>query len=228
MNTLPSAIIKLSWKVDSLGNPRDGASAAIGGIASSAFTLSSGTVLTASHNFERLLSHPHTGFDNHAVWIAHPNGECHPLTEASVRHFTGFDIAALDCPPSVQPFVASETPYGDIQFGVCLGYRASTSPFRVVIKGKHLTISDLDLNSAVLPFPPTAVEHKMLHIRAADLAIDSKRGFLLKHPSTVGVSGGPMLDPADGSAIAVCCFGFPPDAHEKHAIGTVDLRDLPL
>ena len=65
-------------------------------------------------------------------------------------------------------------------------------------------------------------------MNAPDVWIDNKRCYILRQSATVGLSGGPMIDPKDGTVLAVCCFGLPPEKHEKDCIGAVDLRDIPL
>jgi hypothetical protein len=227
MDTAPSALIKVSWKTGVGGSPIEGGNAAIGGISGTAFSLSNGIVLTASHHLDDLWK-PHEGFDDFEVWIGHPDGSHDVLPKGCFHHFPGFDIARIDCRPSIVQFAISKKPFDDIKDALCLGYEAHTAPFTCGISGKRLSIYNLALERSLIPFKATMAAQKVIECRAADVFIDSKRGYILQHPATIGLSGGPMVDASDRSVVAVCCLGLPPDSHQKQTIGAVDLRDLPI
>lgn len=227
MHAKPSALIKVSWKTGIGGSPLEGPNAAIGGICGTAFALSSDIVLTASHHLAELWQ-PHDGFDDFDVWIGHADGSHQLLQTGCFEHFEGFDIALIDCRPPAARFAASKKAHEDVTEGLCFGYEASTGPFDCGVSGKPIVIRNLALERSLIPFAPTSASHKVIECRAADVFIDQKRGYLLQYPATVGLSGGPMVDPADCSAIAVCCLGLPADVHQKQTIGAVDLRELPI
>ena len=227
MDAAPSALIKVSWKTSFGGVPFEGPNAAIGGVCGTVFALSSDIVLTASHHLDDLWR-PHDGFDDFDVWIGHADGSHQLLQNGCFEHFEGFDIARIDCRPPAARFAASKKAYEDVTEGLCLGYEANTAPFACGVSGKRIVLKDLALERSLIPFAPTSAARKVIECRAADVFIDQKRGYLLQHPATVGLSGGPMVDSADCSAIAVCCLGLPADVHEKHTVGAVDLRDLPI
>jgi hypothetical protein len=227
MNMLPSAIIKVSWKTGANASPFEGPDAAIGGTIGTAFTTSSGDTLTASHNLDRLWQ-PHDGFDDYDVWVAHPDGSVHIVGIDAVEHFSGFDIARVKCPESPVKFNTSSMDYRDVSEGQCIGYESSKAPFRCAVINNRITIEQVEIHQALLPLTPQPLEKKVLEINAADVWIDGKRGYALKQNATIGLSGGPMIDPNDGKVFAVCCIGLPMDKHHKEYIGAVDLRDLPL
>jgi hypothetical protein len=227
MITLPSALIKLSWRTDAKGNPSSGNGAAIGGICGTAFTISSGDTLTASHHLNNLWQ-PHDGFDDFDVWVAHPDGSIHLIAVDAIEHFAGFDIARVKCPKSPTKFTVSSKRYGDVDKGHCIGYEASKAPFDCNIVNKRISIFGVNLHRALLPLSPQSLDKKLLEIKSPDVFIDNKPGYVMKQPAKIGLSGGPMIDPEDGTVLAVCCFGLPPDKHQKDLIGAVDLRGLPL
>lgn len=225
MDRLPSAIIKLSWKTDANGAPLTGCNVE-GGLCGTAFSLSSGQILTATHHL-RNLWRPKDGFDDFDVWIAHPDGTVHVVAADAVQPFDGFDISQVNCQGSPTVFSASTKPYDEVEVAQCIGYEANTAPFTCAVADNRVTISEVDLAKVLLPNSPQPVERGRASING-DVVIDDKLCYVVKQPATIGLSGGPMVDPEDGRVLAVCCFGLPPDEHKKEIIGAVDIRALPI
>ena len=67
-----------------------------------------------------------------------------------------------------------------------------------------------------------------LNIEAPDVKLSDKAGYIVNVRAKIGLSGGPMVDAIDDSAVGICSFGLPPDATDKTQIGVVDLRQIAI
>ena len=56
----------------------------------------------------------------------------------------------------------------------------------------------------------------------------NKPGYIVDAVAKIGLSGGPMLDASDGSAVGICFIGLAPGAHQKTQIGALDIRQFPF
>lgn len=222
---LPSAVIKVSWRVGAKGEVLQGADAAIGGVCGTCFSIEGHGTISTSHNLNSMFC-AHDGFDRFAVWVAHPDGQVHEIGRTDVEHFYGYDVSRIICPPSGSPFSLSGVNYEDVAEGRCLGYEASKAPFEVVASKGGVELAAVKLNEALLPTSTLPVSRRTLKISTADVHIDGKPGFTLDQPATIGLSGGPLLEPLSGKVVGVCCFGLPPDVHVKKTIGAIDIRGL--
>lgn len=222
---LPSAVIKISWKIGSKGEVLEGAGAAIGGVCGTCFSIEGHGTISASHHLKNMFC-AHDGFDRFSVWVTHPDGQVHEIGGSDVEHFDGFDVSRISCPPSGSPFSLSGVSYEDVTEGRCLGYEASKAPFEVVASKGGVELAAVKLNEALLPTSNLPVSRKTLDVSSADVQIDEKRAFFLDQPATIGLSGGPLLEPSSGKVVGVCCIGLPADDRVKKTIGAVDVRDL--
>ena len=65
-------------------------------------------------------------------------------------------------------------------------------------------------------------------VQANDINISDRPGFKILESAMTGLSGGPMIDAADGTAAGICFMGEPPDAFRKDWVGALDIRRFPF
>lgn len=225
MKKLPSALIKLSWKTDAAGRVAVCPEAVTGGICRTAVTVGAGKVLTASHALEQLWA-PDAGYDAVATWIAHPDGTTHPLRLEAITQYHGLDLARIDCPPSDQIFDVWDADDGPLDQGICLGYAARRAPFDICRTAHDVSLAHVEIAKALLPMTPIALQPTTLMIEGQVVFINDVPGFVMARKASAGLSGGPVIDPAKGKVLGICCFGKSADETSDALTGAVDIRGM--
>lgn len=213
---IPSAIIKLSWNLSKKGDAK-----VQGGVAGTCFSLTSGETLTATHVVNDDIFRAAHGCSLTKTLILHPDGSYFELNPQSVSHVPGTDVSVLSIPPSSQKFDVAESGYESLSEGEALGYEANTAPFEIKQVGIDLSIEDVRLQGAIQGTGSHHVRRKTCKLSKNDVTIDDKRMYLIRASGTVGMSGGPFIDPKSGAVFGVNSIGFPIDSHKKDEIGSV-------
>lgn len=227
---MADAIIKVSWRRLANGLVREGPGEAIGGIAGTCFTLSSGITLSCAHGHDNALFSPNIGFDDCRVWIVETTGRVTEIKQTQFQLYREYDAAIVAGFQSTTNYRVSTKEGSEIQKCNLIGYEASTRPFNVRTTPSQLSLEIYDPHiidaqqvlNGLTPIPT------VLNIDARDVKLSHKVGYIIDVKAKVGLSGGPMVDATDGQAVGICSFGLPRDVIEKTQIGVVDLRQLPF
>jgi len=215
------AIVKISWR-------RSDLTVAVGGIAGSSFTLASGIAVTSAHHMRGMWD-PVVGYDACRAWVVETSGRSTEIKPEQLRLFPEYDVAIIDGFRSAQKYPLSKTPGDSIQKCDLLGYKANATPFQVrEAPSGLLEIFRAEIVSAAQQIRNQEPVFRRLTISSADVNIVDKQGYLVASAASVGLSGGPMLDARDQTAIGICTFGLPADAHAKTQVGVLDLRHMPF
>ncbi len=227
---MADAIIKVSWRRLADGRVVEGRSAAAGGIAGTCFTLSSGMTLSCAHGHGNALFEPNVGFDDCKVWIVERSGRITELKNEQFRLYPEYDAAIISDFSSQTKYGISTKAASALTACNLLGYQASTGPFHVRTSPNQLALEIYDphIADAEQTFNGLTPVPIRLNIHAADVTLSDKAGYIFDVRAKIGLSGGPMIDAADGSAVGVCSFGLPADVVDKTQIGVVDLRQFPF
>jgi hypothetical protein len=174
------------------------------------------------------LFEPNVGFDDCRVWIVETSGQITEVKRAQFRLFPEYDAAIIDDFQSTTKYVISSKQATELQKCNLLGYEASTGPFKVKTTPSRssLEIYDphiIDAQQALNGLTPVPTK---LNIEAPDVKLSDKAGYIVNVRAKIGLSGGPMVDAVDDSAVGICSFGLPPDATDKTQIGVVDLTRI--
>lgn len=224
-NSMPHALIKISWTTDDKGRFNG---KAVGGICGTCFTLESGVTLTAAQLTWGLFD-PNPGFDACRVFVAGNAGALVELTPRQIRLDPVHELAIITgcILPSSIPLASPSNPLGQSH---AIGYCANIAPFQTAVSrsGKKLTITDLHLVKARQIVHIPILHPTPLHVATDDINLDGVPGFIFAAPSLPGMAGAPVIDDSTGCCVGVCVFGLPPDHAEKTHLGAVDIRRLPL
>lgn len=226
---MTEAIIKVSWRRSILGFVLEGGNQAVGGIAGSCFTLSSGITLSCAHGHDDQLFRPNDGYDDCRIWIVETGGQITEVRQQQFRLFPEYDAAIIDQFQATTKYQVSKAS-GEIQSCNLLGYEAHAAPFQVrkAPSNRSLEIYNPRIVSAAQYHNGLRAVPTQLNVNAPDVKLSNKLGYLIDVKAKVGLSGGPMIDASDGSVVGICVIGLPADDHEKTQIGVIDLRQFPF
>jgi hypothetical protein len=219
---MAEAIVKVSWRKDSRGFVST--AGAEGGIAGTCFTLDSGMTLTAADRMAGLFK-PNAGFDACRVFVVERSGAVTALREQSLQSYPAHDACVIEGFQSVTRYIVSQKS-GAIASCNLKGYRANAAPFTCQLNptGTDIDVLSPHIESAAQDYSGLVPRSVVFDVKAADMRIVQKPGFVVDVRASIGLAGGPMLDTADGSVVGICVLGLPADAPEKTQIGIIDIR----
>jgi hypothetical protein len=218
---MADAILKVSWR-----KTRDGLvlpAGAEGGVAGTCFTLDSGMTLTAADTMAGLFT-PNVGFDACRIFVVERSGAVTALREQSLQSYPAHDACVIEGFHSATRYTVSQNT-GPIISCDLKGYRANAAPFTCEINaaGTAIDVVNPRLRSAAQDYSGFVPRAVVFDVKAADMTLVHKPGFMVDVRASLGMAGGPMLD-ADGSVVGICVLGLPVDAPEKTQIGIIDIR----
>lgn len=225
---MADAIIKISWR--RLPNGIVAPQQAIGGIAGTCFTLTSGITLSCAHGHHSDFFQPHPTFDDYRILIIETAGKITEVRQQQFRLFPDYDAAIIDSFQSSTKYSVSSKKYEELQKCNLLGYVANIGPFKVRIdpSGRGLEIYEPHIFDARQYLDELTPVPTVINMLAPDVSLSNKAGYIIDVKAKIGLSGGPMVDASDGGAVGVCSFGLPADVMDKTQIGVVDLRQFPF
>jgi hypothetical protein len=223
---MADAIVKLSWRKTPSGFVLPGA--AEGGIAGTCFTLESGMTLTAADTMAGLFK-PNPGFDACRVCVVERSGRVTEIPESSVEPYPAHDVSLLAGFQAEVRYALSTTP-GSVPSCSLIGYRAHAAPFSSELNAActAIEIAWPRVETALQMFTRQVPRSVVLDVKAADMTVRKKAGFVVDLRAPLGLAGAPMVDERDASVVGLCILGLPADAPVKSQIGIIDLRPFLL
>ena len=221
---MADAVVKVSWRKSPSGLVLAGAQ---GGVCGTCFTMESGITISCAHNMGGLFN-PNPGFDVCRAFVVEVTGRITELYDGCLQLYPDYDACVIGGFSSRTLYKASQKQPGQIALCSLRGYEAGTAPFQCDLSptGMAVNISNPRINSVALDLRGLVPQPTTQDINAPDVKIFGKQWYLMKANATIGLSGGPMLDAVDGTAVGMCFVGLPPDVHQKTLIGAIDIRQF--
>lgn len=198
-----------------------------GGLAGTAFFISTRKALSAEHVLTPGLFRPNPGFRHVQVWLMNETGGVFEVTESQVRRHSGKDLAEINFQQDV---VADKYVFPLAKKAPALsqptsseGYQAGTADARLEWAGPRLRISQV-LAQVQHTRQGQILQMAKVDLNATDVQLSQADCFHVSAPSMVGMSGGPTL--ADGQVIGVNSFGYPVDAMKKDSTWVISLANF--
>ncbi|MDX8357767.1 hypothetical protein [Sphingopyxis terrae] len=171
---------------------------------------------------------PNQGYDQCKVFIAEPAGKVTELQPGCLQTYPEFDACLIMGFSAEQRYRLSDNDLGPASECALLGFEANTAPFDVRQVNGVLCLDGVQVERSRQFYHGMVPKKRIFSIDAADIKIDGKHGYICDVSAKVGLSGGPMIDLRDNTAVGLCFMGLPADAHQKNEIGVLDIRQLPF
>jgi hypothetical protein len=157
--------------------------------------------------------------------VVERSGAVTALREQSLHSYPAHDACVIEGFQSATRYPVSQKT-GVIASCNLKGYRANAAPFTCQLNtaGTAIDLVKPRIRSAAQDYSGLVPRSVVFDVKAADMTLVQKPGFMVDVRASIGLAGGPMLDAADGSVVGICVLGLPADASEKTQIGIIDIR----
>ena len=200
-------------------------SAAIGGVAGTAFFVSPTKALTAYHVLQAVSFHPLAGYTHSRVWLVHEGEPAIELHETDVTYDQNNDLTAVAIHQSVKTdyiySTAFETKLIDVETE---GFRANSSGPRLERVGSEIEITAVPTLERI-HLRGSIIQRTRVDLHAIDVTLNRTACVQVSYQPIRGMSGGPLI--AGGKVIGVNSFADPGTKDRTWAIA-VDPRSSPL
>jgi Trypsin-like peptidase domain len=188
-----------------------------GGVAGTAFFVSSRKAITAYHVLQKKSFELQPGFSRQRVWLVHEGEPAIELQETQVTFDSKNDLTFITLDHDVSPNYVY--PFGN---EVRVGSQVTTEGFVAETAGPILVRLNGNIEISSVPklvrrtLQGEVVTAARLQLKALDVQLESTPCFQTTYEPIRGISGGPML--VDGRVVGMNSFADPQLAHRTWAV----------
>ena len=182
-------------------------SAAIGGVAGTAFFVSPTRALTAYHVLQAVSFHPQAGYAHSRVWLVHEGEPAIELRETDVTYDQNNDLTGIAIHQPIKTdyiySTAIENKLVDVETE---GFRANSSGPRLERVGSEIEITAVPSLERI-HLRGSIVQRTRVDLHAVDVTLNQTACVEVSYQPIRGMSGGPLI--AGGKVIGVNSFADP-------------------